>query len=115
MFQAGLRRCMFFPYSRWLQTYFSAVDPNSANGIYTQYHTFFPGTQTTSAGAIAPAEFLPESTSLRSGLTNNVLDIAGVMTLSSDLEANHVMRCLDLNISENCEFSRCVVLHCLPS
>ena len=71
----------------------------------------------TSAGAIALAEFLPESMSLlHLDLTNNALDIAGVMALSSGLKANHVMRCLDLNIPENdYEFSRCVVLYCLPS
>lgn len=53
----------------------------------------------TSAGAIALAEFLPESTSLlHLDLTLNNLDIAGVMALSSGLKANHTMRCLDLNI-----------------
>ncbi|KAF8638634.1 hypothetical protein AX17_002059 [Amanita inopinata Kibby_2008] len=69
---------------------------------------FLSATQMSSAGAIALAEFLPESTSLlHLDLTNNVLDIAGVMALSSGLKANHVMRCLDLNIPENDdEFSR---------
>ncbi|KAM6494674.1 hypothetical protein JOM56_009297, partial [Amanita muscaria] len=69
---------------------------------------FLSGTQMSSAGAIALAEFLPESTSLlHLDLTNNVLDIAGVMALSSGLKSNHVMRCLDLNIPENDdEFSR---------
>lgn len=53
----------------------------------------------TSLGAIALAEFLPESTSLlHLDLTMNNLDVAGVMALSSGLKANHVMRCLDLNI-----------------
>ena len=53
----------------------------------------------TSAGAIALAEFLPESASLlHLDLTTNNIDIAGVMALSSGLKANHVMRCLDLNI-----------------
>lgn len=52
-----------------------------------------------SAGAIALAEFLPESNSLlHLDLTNNNLDIAGIMALSSGLKANHVMRCLDVNI-----------------
>jgi protein phosphatase 1 regulatory subunit 37 len=52
-----------------------------------------------STGAIALAEFLPESNSLlHLDLTNNSLDIAGVMAISSGLKANHVMRCLDLNI-----------------
>ena len=52
-----------------------------------------------SAGAIALAEFLPESVSLlHLDLTMNTLDLAGVMALNSGLRANHVMRCLDLNI-----------------
>ena len=53
----------------------------------------------TSAGAIALAEFLPESTSLlHLDLTENKLDLAGVMALSQGLKSNHIMRCLDLNI-----------------
>jgi hypothetical protein len=66
----------------------------------------------TSAGAIALAEFLPESTSLlHLDLTMNDLDIAGVMALSSGLKANHVMRCLDLNIPPGDEeFARSVFL-----
>lgn len=53
----------------------------------------------TSAGAIALAEFLPESNSLlHLDLTMNNLDLAGVMALSEGLKGNHVMRCLDLNI-----------------
>jgi len=53
----------------------------------------------TSASAIALAEFLPESTSLlHLDLTDNNLDIAAVMALSSGLKSNHTMRCLDLNI-----------------
>ncbi|KAF8066528.1 hypothetical protein FPV67DRAFT_1767437 [Lyophyllum atratum] len=60
---------------------------------------FLSSTLLTSAGAIALAEFLPESTSLlHLDLTNNNLDIAAVMALSSGLKANHVMRCLDLMI-----------------
>ncbi|KII85687.1 hypothetical protein PLICRDRAFT_178724 [Plicaturopsis crispa FD-325 SS-3] len=60
---------------------------------------FLSSTSMTSAGAIALAEFLPESTSLlHLDLTLNNLDIAGVMALSSGLKANHTMRCLDLNI-----------------
>lgn len=60
---------------------------------------FLSSTLLTSPGAIALAEFLPESTSLlHLDLTMNNLDIAGVMALSSGLKANHVMRCLDLNI-----------------
>ena len=53
----------------------------------------------TSAGAIALAEFLPESTSLlHLDLTENKLELAGVMALSQGLKSNHTMRCLDLNI-----------------
>lgn len=60
---------------------------------------FLSQTNLTSAGAIALAEFLPESTSLlHLDLTLNNLDLAGVMALSSGLKANTVMRCLDLNI-----------------
>ncbi|KAI0371987.1 RNI-like protein [Pilatotrama ljubarskyi] len=60
---------------------------------------FLSSTNMTSAGAIALAEFLPESASLlHLDLTMNNLDLAGVMALSSGLKSNHVMRCLDLNI-----------------
>lgn len=60
---------------------------------------FLANTGLTSAGAIALAEFLPESSSLLAlGLTDNQLDIAGIMALSSGLKANHVMRVLDLSI-----------------
>ncbi|KZT70603.1 RNI-like protein [Daedalea quercina L-15889] len=60
---------------------------------------FLSSTGMTSAGAIALAEFLPESKSLlHLDLTMNNLDLAGVMALSSGLKANHTMRCLDLNI-----------------
>ena len=53
----------------------------------------------TSAGAVALAEFLPEFASLlHLDLTMNNLVLAGVMTLSSGVKANDVMRCLDLNI-----------------
>ncbi|TFK50472.1 RNI-like protein [Heliocybe sulcata] len=60
---------------------------------------FLSSTGMTSAGAIALAEFLPESQSLlHLDLTANHLDLAGVMALSSGLKANHTMRCLDLDI-----------------
>ncbi|KAI0002469.1 hypothetical protein BJV74DRAFT_876497 [Russula compacta] len=60
---------------------------------------FLSSTGLMSAGAIALAEFLPESVSLlHLDLTMNTLDLAGVMALSSGLRANHVMRCLDLHI-----------------
>ncbi|KAH7915505.1 hypothetical protein BJ138DRAFT_1187914 [Hygrophoropsis aurantiaca] len=69
---------------------------------------FLSSTQLTSTGAIALAEFLPESTSLlHLDLTVNTLDIAGVMALSGGLKANHTMRCLDLNIPpDDEEFAR---------
>ena len=71
---------------------------------------FLSSTHMTSAGAIALAEFLPESTSLlHLDLTLNNLDIAGVMALSSGLKANHTMRCLDVNIPPgDDEFARSV-------
>ncbi|KZV74163.1 RNI-like protein [Peniophora sp. CONT] len=60
---------------------------------------FLSATGMTSAGAIALAEFLPESTSLlHLDLTENKLELAGVMALSQGLKSNHTMRCLDLNI-----------------
>ncbi|KAI0037180.1 hypothetical protein K488DRAFT_39518 [Vararia minispora EC-137] len=60
---------------------------------------FLSSTSMQSVGAIALAEFLPESSSLlHLDLTENKLDLAGVMALSQGLKSNHVMRCLDLNI-----------------
>ncbi|KZV91677.1 hypothetical protein EXIGLDRAFT_769717, partial [Exidia glandulosa HHB12029] len=60
---------------------------------------FLSGTGLNSAGAIALAEFLPESASLlHLDLTQNSLDMAGVLALSSGLKSNWTMRCLDLNI-----------------
>jgi protein phosphatase 1 regulatory subunit 37 len=67
----------------------------------------------TPAGAIALAEFLAESMSLfHLDLTMNSLDIAIVMALSSGLKANHVMRCLDVNIPPGDEeFTRSVFFY----
>ncbi|KAF7324495.1 hypothetical protein MKEN_00490200 [Mycena kentingensis (nom. inval.)] len=60
---------------------------------------FLSSTGMASPGAIALAEFLPESASLlHLDLTENALGLAGVLALSKGLEANFVMRCLDLNI-----------------
>ncbi|KAJ6574419.1 hypothetical protein B0H19DRAFT_1124428 [Mycena capillaripes] len=60
---------------------------------------FLSSTGMGSPGAIALAEFLPESASLlHLDLTENALGVAGVLALSKGLEANFVMRCLDLNI-----------------
>ena len=71
---------------------------------------FLSSTSLTSAGAIALAEFLPESSSLlHLDLTINNLEIAGLMALSEGLKSNHVMRCLDLNIPpDDEEFARYV-------
>ncbi|KAG1811092.1 hypothetical protein EV424DRAFT_1570860 [Suillus variegatus] len=65
-------------------------------------------TNLTSPGAIALAEFLPESNSLlHLDLTDNNLDIAAIMALSSGLKANHTMQCLDVNIPpDDEEFAR---------
>ncbi|KAJ7241653.1 hypothetical protein C8J57DRAFT_1192532 [Mycena rebaudengoi] len=60
---------------------------------------FLSSTGMASPGAIALAEFLPESASLlHLDLTENQLGMAGVLALSKGLEANFVMRCLDVNI-----------------
>jgi protein phosphatase 1 regulatory subunit 37 len=75
---------------------------------------FLTSTGLVSAGAIALAEFLPESVSLlHLDLTMNTLDLAGVMALSSGLKANHVMRCLDLNIPPDDEEMARYVSLCL--
>ncbi|KAI6040774.1 hypothetical protein EDC04DRAFT_2566656 [Pisolithus marmoratus] len=69
---------------------------------------FLSSTQLTSPGAIALAEFLPESQSLlHLDLTDNKLDLAGVMALSRGVQGNWVIRCLDLNIPpDDEEFAR---------
>ncbi|KAI6100340.1 hypothetical protein F5141DRAFT_1141856 [Pisolithus sp. B1] len=69
---------------------------------------FLSSTQLTSSGAIALAEFLPESRSLlHLDLTDNKLDLAGVMALSRGVQGNWVIRCLDLNIPpDDEEFAR---------
>ena len=55
-----------------------------------------------SEGAIALAEFLPESKSLfHLDLTENDLDISGVMALSVSVRMNESVRCLDINIPIN--------------
>ncbi|CAK5276830.1 unnamed protein product [Mycena citricolor] len=77
-------------------------DPIFAHSIHPEHgpeKAILSSTGLTSPGAIALAEFLPESASLlHLDLTENALDIAGVLALSKGLEANFVMRCLDLNI-----------------
>ncbi|KAG2754227.1 hypothetical protein P692DRAFT_20870446 [Suillus brevipes Sb2] len=61
---------------------------------------FLSSTNLTSPGAIALANFFPESNSLlHLDLTDNNLDIAAIMVPSSGLKANHTMWCLYVNIS----------------
>jgi protein phosphatase 1 regulatory subunit 37 len=70
---------------------------------------FLSATALTSAGAIALAEFLPESQSLfHLDLTQNpALDMAGIVALNAGLKKNLVVRCLDLNIPpDNEELAR---------
>lgn len=69
---------------------------------------FLNSTELTSEGAIALAEFLPESRSvLHLDLTNNHIDISGVLALSVSIKLNSTIRCLDLNIPPNDpDFSR---------
>jgi protein phosphatase 1 regulatory subunit 37 len=77
---------------------------------------FLSSTLLTSDGAIALAEFLPESRSLyHLDLTNNAtLDLAGIVALNAGLKKNTVMRCLDLDIPPgNEEFSRYASKACL--
>ncbi|KAJ6452773.1 hypothetical protein C8R45DRAFT_1083260 [Mycena sanguinolenta] len=60
---------------------------------------FLRSTMLGASGAIALAEFLPESASLlHLDLTENALGLAGVLALSKGLDANGVIRCLDLDI-----------------
>ncbi|KAG8883926.1 hypothetical protein FRB97_005600 [Tulasnella sp. 331] len=69
---------------------------------------FLSGTNLTSSGAIALAEFLPDARSLlHLDLTYNTLDLAGVLALSVGLKMNEVVRCLDVNVPPNdTEFAR---------
>lgn len=64
---------------------------------------FLNGTDLSSQGAIALAEFLPEAKSLiHLDLTGNFdIDIAGVLALSVAVKMNNTLRCLDLNIPPN--------------
>ncbi|KAF9016017.1 RNI-like protein [Hymenopellis radicata] len=70
---------------------------------------FLSSTLLSSVGAIALAEFLPESTSLlHLDLTQNQLDLASVIALESGMKANRVLRCLDLDVPPGDEeFARC--------
>ncbi|GAA5981633.1 hypothetical protein JCM11641_003924 [Rhodosporidiobolus odoratus] len=61
----------------------------------------------TSESAIALAEFLPESRLLHLDLTDNDIDISGVLALSVSLKMNHTLRCLDVQIPfDDPDFSR---------
>jgi hypothetical protein len=64
---------------------------------------FLNSTDLSSEGAIALAEFLPESRSLlHLDLTGNFdIDIAGALALSVSVKMNTTLRCLDLNIPPN--------------
>ncbi|KIY66992.1 RNI-like protein [Cylindrobasidium torrendii FP15055 ss-10] len=70
---------------------------------------FLSATSLTSTGAIALAEFLPESSSLlHLDLTQNQLDLASVIALEQCMKANQTMRCLDLDVPPGDEeFARC--------
>ncbi|KAJ7834248.1 hypothetical protein B0H14DRAFT_3087627 [Mycena olivaceomarginata] len=60
---------------------------------------FLRATGLTAPGAIALAEFLPEAQALlHLDLTENSLGPAGVLALAKSVQANRVIRCLDLNI-----------------
>jgi protein phosphatase 1 regulatory subunit 37 len=81
-------------YSKQIQSLRTAFTLNSA-----LKRLFLSSTSMQSPGAIALAEFLPESSSLlHLDLTENKLELAGVMALSQGVKSNHIMRCLDLNI-----------------
>lgn len=69
---------------------------------------FLSNTGLNSSGAIALAEFLPDARSLlHLDLTQNTLDLAGVMALSVGLKMNEVVRCVDVNVPPNdLEFAR---------
>jgi len=108
----GVSRSHIFHHQFFFDPYIKIQSLRTAFTLNTALkRLFLSSTQMTSAGAIALAEFLPESTSLlHLDLTLNNLDIAGVMALSSGLKANHTMRCLDLNIPPgDDEFARSVV------
>ncbi|GAA6044301.1 hypothetical protein JCM8097_006756 [Rhodosporidiobolus ruineniae] len=60
---------------------------------------FLNATQFTSEGAIALAEFLPELRALHHlDLTDNAIDISGVLALAVSLKLNSSIRCLDVQI-----------------
>ncbi|KAF9261653.1 RNI-like protein [Marasmius fiardii PR-910] len=66
---------------------------------------FLGSTNLSTQGAIALAEFLPESRSLlHLDLTGNQdLGVAGVMALNEGLKKNRIMRCLDLEVPPGAE------------
>ncbi|KAK7062731.1 hypothetical protein VNI00_000219 [Paramarasmius palmivorus] len=77
---------------------------------------FLSSTNLNTQGAIALAEFLPESRSLlHLDLTgNDDLGVAGVMALNEGLKRNRVMRCLDLEVPPGAEeYTREILNTCI--
>ena len=80
---------------------------------------FLSDTGLTTEGAIALAEFLPESrTLLHVDLTSNpLIEAAGVMAISVGLKSNSTIRCLDLSIPpdnpELAEISQRILQSCI--
>jgi protein phosphatase 1 regulatory subunit 37 len=100
----GVRPTLAFSFARTAQLPLKIQSLRTAFTLNTALkRLFLSSIQLTSAGAIALAEFLPESASLLNlDPTVNNIDLA----LSKGLKANHVMRCLDLNIPpDNDEFA----------
>ena len=64
---------------------------------------FLSGTNLNTEGAIAVAEFLPETKALlHLDLTSNLsIDTAGILAISVGLKANTLIRCLDISIPPN--------------
>ncbi|CAG8747678.1 12133_t:CDS:2, partial [Acaulospora morrowiae] len=80
---------------------------------------FLSDTQLGTEGAIAIAEYLPETKSLvHLDLTSNSeIDIAGIMALAVSIKMNHSIRILDVNVRPNdaeaAQFSRDILQACV--
>ncbi|CAG8747708.1 17442_t:CDS:2, partial [Acaulospora morrowiae] len=80
---------------------------------------FLSDTQLGTEGAIAIAEYLPETNSLvHLDLTSNLdIDIAGIMALAVSIKMNHSIRILDVNVRPNdaeaAQFSRDILQACV--